>query len=99
MDLKDRFETETGQGIAFNEGKEPEENNGTYNDAYVEWLENLILFGVGIELPTKEEELSEVERLINKYLHSYTKDIRNGFSLGFTNGVNWLKSKMKDNGN
>jgi len=39
MDLKDRFETETGEGIGFTEGKVPEEHNGTYNDAYVEWLE------------------------------------------------------------
>ena len=39
MKLKDEFETETGQGIYNTEGKESEENNGGYNDAYVEWLE------------------------------------------------------------
>ena len=39
MSLKHEFETETGQGIGYLEGKEAPEDNGTYNDAYVEWLE------------------------------------------------------------
>ena len=38
-DLKEEFEQETRQGIGYKEGKEPAKNNGTYNDAYVEWLE------------------------------------------------------------
>ena len=42
MDLKHEFETETGQGIGFLEGKESPEDNGNYNDAYVEWLEKII---------------------------------------------------------
>ncbi len=37
MDFKHKFETETGQGIYSGEGQI--EVNGTYNDAYVDWLE------------------------------------------------------------
>lgn len=37
MDFKHKFEVETGQGIYSGEGQI--EVNGTYNDAYVDWLE------------------------------------------------------------
>lgn len=40
MDLKNEFERETGQGIGYLEGSVSSEENGTYNDAYVEWLES-----------------------------------------------------------
>ena len=37
MDFKHKFEVETGQGIYSGEGQIIV--NGTYNDAYVDWLE------------------------------------------------------------
>lgn len=39
-ELKHIFEAEVGEGIYNNEGKETVENNGSYNDSYVIWLEN-----------------------------------------------------------
>ena len=36
------FEEETKQGRYSNEGKEPLDNNGSFNDDYVFWLENKI---------------------------------------------------------
>ena len=43
IDLKEEFEKETGQGIVFKEGLQDSDENGTYNDHYVEWLEQKIL--------------------------------------------------------
>ena len=43
MDLQHEFETETGQGVGYLEGKEDPEDNGTYNDEYVEWLEQRLV--------------------------------------------------------
>ena len=41
--LRSEFERVSGQGIYSTEGKEPEENNGSFNDSYVEWLETKLL--------------------------------------------------------
>lgn len=42
MYLKHEFETETGEGISYLEGKVNPVDNGTYNDTYVEWLQKLV---------------------------------------------------------
>jgi len=41
--LREQFEIETGQGKYSTEGKEPLENNGSFNDAYVIWLEERLV--------------------------------------------------------
>lgn len=43
MDLKHEFETETGEGIGYLEGKTDPQDNGTYNDTYVLWLEERLV--------------------------------------------------------
>ena len=42
MYLKYEFEKETGEGASYLEGKEKPEDNGTYNDTYVKWLQEKV---------------------------------------------------------
>lgn len=64
-----------------------------------EELENLILFGVGVELPTEEEMLSNLEFKVKNWLQENTKDEITGFKVGFKTCYRWLKNKVKVNGN
>ena len=43
MNLREQFETETKQGIYNTEGEKSEENNWSFNDSYVEWLEYKVI--------------------------------------------------------
>ena len=85
MDLRNEFEKESGQGRYNTEGKEPEENNGTFNDAYVEWLENKVknlnLFGVS------ETLISVIGALQDIAIEQGTREV---------SGADWAKQKVDE---
>ncbi|MCS5663926.1 MAG: hypothetical protein NZ604_06555 [Flavobacteriales bacterium] len=60
MDFKHKFEVETGQGIYSGEGQIIV--NGTYNDAYVDWLEQQLHLA---RVSQQRELLIEAFDLIN----------------------------------
>ena len=99
MDLQDNYKKESG----FDVGTINTIGTTYYSDDYVEWLEdkveNLILFGVGVELPTKEEMLSNLDFKVENWLLENTKDEITGFKVGFKSCYRWIKRKLKENGN
>ena len=53
---------------------------------------------VGVKLPTKEQMVSELERLTaNKFVNNRNESIQ--YIFGFNACFDWLKNKLKDNGN
>ena len=56
--------------------------------------EQLELFGVGIELPTREEMLSRSEDEVNKGLIGNTTNERATYKLGFYSCYCWLKNHV-----
>jgi len=63
---------------------------------YVEHFIRLCV--VGVTLPTKEQMVSELERLTaNKFVNNRNESIQ--YIFGFNACFDWLKNKLKDNGN
>jgi len=61
----------------------------------LENYENLILFGVGIELPTSKERISALENSIKYwYDEKNNRDIKE-FSKGFDNCYRWIKDYVR----
>ena len=66
---------------------------------YIRGLEQSLLFGVGIELPTKKETDTFLIDYTNKMMKEYNEDEKIIFRGGFRNCYRWLKTKTKENGN
>ena len=63
-------------------------------------LENLILFGVGITLPTdKKMEFLKLGMIEGLKAKGYDKTNINDFTLGFENCLHFYKLLLKENGN
>jgi hypothetical protein len=80
--LKHEFETETAQGISYNEGVVDADENGTYNDEYVHWLE-------------RKMEAIQTKQLLPKHLSNIAYTVAKGNSYdGF---VNWWNEQKVGN--
>jgi hypothetical protein len=98
IDFKHKFETETGQGIYSGEGQI--EINGTYNDAYVEWLEDKLNNTIGLgdidgSLPTKDDIKKECDKQMSDWLQGNTTNERLAYKVAFRRSFEYVLRFIK----
>ena len=97
MDLKHEFETETGQGISFLEGKEAPEDNGNYNDTYVKWLEQKLvnLFDIPVFGVQSEQLKGKYSERFYEFINKECKEIKDE-TLYLYNNDPWSLYKLNE---